>query len=287
MTKDLLFANRVAVLATMHHKEKVIAPIIERDLGIKVLVPPDFDTDRFGTFTREKERTGTQIEAARLKAETAMAVTGETLALASEGTFGPHPSSPFIPCNREIVILLDKTNDLEIIGQSFSTDTNYSHRVVTSLQEALEFATKVGFPEHALVVMLNSAPTSKDEIIKGITSQQQLVEAVELALTHSDNGKVHIETDMRALYNPTRMKNIKRATYDLIKKIQNPCPQCFFPSFELIQTKPGLPCAWCNSPTQLTLAAIYKCKKCGFNKEVLFPDGLQNAEPGLCMYCNP
>jgi DNA-directed RNA polymerase subunit RPC12/RpoP len=287
MTKHPLLTNRVAVLATMHQKERVIAPIIEKDLGINVLVPQDFDTDLFGTFTREKERTGTQIEAARLKAETAMAVTGETLALASEGTFAPHPSSPFIPCNREIVILLDKTNDLEIIGQSFSTDTNYNHRVVTNLQEALEFATKIGFPEHALVVMLNSAPKSKDEIIKGITSEQQLVEAVELALTHSNNGKVHVETDMRALYNPTRMKNIERATHDLIKKIQNPCPQCSFPGFELIQRKPGLPCAYCNSPTLLTLATIYKCKKCGFNKEVLFPDDLQVADPAQCMYCNP
>jgi len=67
MKQHPLFVNRVAVLATMHHKEKVIAPIIEQELGIKVIVPQDFDTDRFGTFTREVKRTGNQIEAARLK----------------------------------------------------------------------------------------------------------------------------------------------------------------------------------------------------------------------------
>jgi len=55
-----LFSDRLAVLATMHQKERVIAPLLERELGIKVIVPPDFNTDIFGTFTREVKRPGTQ-----------------------------------------------------------------------------------------------------------------------------------------------------------------------------------------------------------------------------------
>lgn len=77
------FTNRVAVLATMHQKEKVIAPLLEQELGVKVIVPQDFNTDIFGTFTREVKRLGTQIAAARLKAEKALAVTGETLAIST------------------------------------------------------------------------------------------------------------------------------------------------------------------------------------------------------------
>ncbi len=287
MKQHPLFVNRVAVLATMHHKEKVIAPIIEQELGIKVIVPQDFDTDRFGTFTREVKRTGNQIEAARLKAEKALEVTGETLALASEGTFGPHPISPFIPCNREVVLLLDKTNELEIVGQELSIETNFSQKIVGSLQEAQDFADTIGFPEHALVVMLSSSPKSQDEIIKGIKTTEQLVEAVEFALKSSEDGKVYIETDMRALYNPTRMKNIAKATHDLVRKLNNCCPNCSCPGFELVQRKKGLLCAYCNLPTELTLTAIYKCQKCGFSEEVFFPDGLQNADPSQCMYCNP
>lgn len=291
MQKDMkqhpLFVNRVAVLATMHHKEKVIAPIIEQELGTKVIVPQDFDTDRFGTFTREVKRTGNQIEAARLKAEKALDATGATLALASEGTFGPHPSSPFIPCNREVVLLLDKTNELEIVGQELSIETNFSHTIVESLQEAQDFADTVGFPEHALVVMLSSSPKSQDEIIKGIKTTEQLVEAIEFALNSSQDGKVYIETDMRALYNPTRMKNIAKATHDLVRKLNNACPNCSCPGFELVQRKNGLLCAYCNLPTQLTLTAIYKCQKCGFSQEIFFPDGLQKADPSQCMYCNP
>jgi DNA-directed RNA polymerase subunit RPC12/RpoP len=287
MKQHPLFANRVAVLATMHHKEKVIAPILEQELGIKVIVPQNFDTDCFGTFTREVKRIGNQIEAARLKAETALLVTGETLALASEGTFGPHPSSPFIPCNREIVILVDKTKELEIVGQELSIETNFSSKIVESLQEAQDFADAVGFPEHALVVMLSSSAKSKDEIIKGITTTEQLLEAVQFALSNSENGKVYIETDMRALYNPTRMKNITKATHDLVSKLNSACPNCSCPGFGLVQKRKGLRCAYCNLPTQLTLAAIYKCQKCSFSQEILFPDGLQQADPSQCMYCNP
>ncbi|NMG20278.1 DUF6671 family protein [Brasilonema bromeliae] len=287
MNHHPLFTNRVAVLATMHHKEKVIAPILEQELGIKVVVPKYFNTDRFGTFTREIKRVGTQIEAARLKAETVLTMTGETLAIASEGTFGPHPGSPFIPCNREVVILLDKTNGLEIIGQEISTETNFNHRIVNSLEEAQDFADTIGFPEHALVVSLSSSPRSQDEIIKGIKTREQLVEAVQFGLNSSKDGKVYIETDMRALYNPTRMKNIAASTHDLVRKLNHACPNCSCPGFELVQRIKGLPCAYCHAPTQLTIAAVYKCQKCGFSKEKLFPDGLEKADPAQCLYCNP
>jgi hypothetical protein len=76
----------------MHHKERVIVPVLQQELGIKCIVPENFNTDIFGTFTREVERPGTQIAAARLKAQQALEVTGETLAIASEGSFTLHPS---------------------------------------------------------------------------------------------------------------------------------------------------------------------------------------------------
>jgi hypothetical protein len=285
--KNALFANRVGVLATMHQKERVIAPLLEQELEIKVLVPQNFDTDAFGTFTREIKRPGDQIEAARLKAEKALSITGESLAFASEGTFSPHPLIPYIPCNKEIVILLDKANNLEIVGQEFSTETNYSHQLVITVEEAYEFALKVGFPEHGLVVMSDPSTTDKSEIIKGITAKEQLFDAVKSGLTKSTTGKVHIETDMRALYNPTRMKNIEKATLNLLKKLNQLCPNCSCPGFEAVERKKGLPCALCNFPTQLTRSLIYQCKKCELTQEVVFPDGLEKADPGQCMYCNP
>ncbi len=285
MDSQTFFKNRVAVLATMHKKERVIAPLFKKELGIRVTVP-QLDTDKFGSFTREIERSGSQIEAARLKAQQALLLTGENLAIASEGSFVPHPYLPLIPCNREVVIFIDKENDLEIIGEELSTDTNHSHLKVSDIQQAIDFAEKVGFPEHGLVVMLNANPENSDEIIKGINTEEALIAAINNSLKKSSNG-IHLETDMRAMYNPTRMKNIEKATYNLIEKINCLCSKCSTPGFDIVQRIPGLPCEWCHSPTTLTKCVIYKCQKCGFRKEKLFPEGKQFANPAQCMYCNP
>jgi hypothetical protein len=271
----------------MHYKEKVMAPLLEKELGIKIIVPQNFDTDAFGTFTREIKRLGNQLEAARLKAKEALTRTGETLAFASEGAFGPHPYLPFLSCNREIVVLIDTLNELELVGEVLSSETNYNHRTIKTVEEAFDFANQVGFPEHGLVVMLEPHPQAQQEIIKGIVTEQQLTESVEWVLAQSSNRKAHIETDMRALYNPTRMRIIEQATLDLIRKINQVCPNCSYPGFDVTERKEGLPCEWCTFPTTLTLVAISHCQKCGFSQEVLFPDGVEKADPAQCMYCNP
>lgn len=282
-----IFNDRLAILGTMHHKEKAIAPILEQELGIKILVPPNFNTDVFGTFTREVKRPDVQIATARLKAEKALEVTGEKLAIASEGSFAPHPFLPYIYANREVVILLDKQNDLEIIGEEFSVDTNFNHQLIENIPEAYNFAQKVGFPEHGLIIYYEELTNNNPQIIKGITTEEQLLEAINLVFHNSQIVKVYIETDMRALYNPTRMKNIEKATVNLIKKINNCCPQCTAPGFEITQRIQGLPCEICHTPTTLTLAVIYQCKKCSFIQKQLFPDAIEFANPSQCMYCNP
>lgn len=281
-----LFTNRVAVLATMHQKEQVMAPILE-ELGLKVIVPYTFNTDTFGTFTREIKRPGTQIEAARLKALEVLEITGETIAVASEGSFAPHPSLPYISSNREIVVFIDKTHDLEIIGEEFSIDTNHDYKVISSVDEAYEFASKIGFPEHGLIVMFDENPKNSSEVFKGINTLDKLTEAVNFVLNHSITGKAHIETDMRAMFNPTRMKNIEKATRNLISKINSCCPQCSAPGFDITQRIQGLPCELCYAPTLLIKSVIYQCKKCGYKEDKLYPDGAEFADPGQCMYCNP
>ncbi|PAX60196.1 DUF6671 family protein [Brunnivagina elsteri] len=286
-TQDSLFTNRNAILATMHKKEQVIAPILEQELGIKLIIRADLNTDSFGTFSRDIKRAGTQIEAARLKAEKALEITGEKIAIASEGSFAPHPHLPYISSNKEIVIFIDRELDLEIIGEEFSTDTNHNHQAIQNLESAFDFAKKVGFPEHGLIVMLNENPKDSSEVFKGINTESKLIEAVNLILKNSSTGKAHMETDMRAMYNPTRMKNIEKATRNLISKIKSCCPKCSTPGFTITQRIQGLPCGMCYAPTLLTKAVIYECKKCGFRKERLFPDGIELADPGQCTYCNP
>ncbi|BAY66374.1 hypothetical protein NIES22_65130 [Calothrix brevissima NIES-22] len=287
MKNQQLFSNRVAILATMHQKQQAIAPILEPELGIKIIVPPNFDTDVFGTFTRERERPGTQIEAARLKATKALEFTGAKLAIASEGSFAPHPYIPYIYSNREIVILLDRENDLEIIGEELSLETNFNHQVVENIQQAYDFAHKIGFPEHGLVLSYQQTTKDSSQIIKGINTEAKLIEAWNWAFNNSPDGKVYLETDMRAHHNPTRMKNIAKATSNLLSKLQSHCPQCHLPGFDITQIRKGLPCEICGMSTSLVHSVIYQCQKCSYTQEKLFPDGKEFGDPAQCMYCNP
>ena len=281
-----IYNNRVAILATMHNKEKVISPLLKEHLGLNLIVSQGLNTDVFGTFTREIKRPDTQIITARLKAKKALEMDDEKIAIASEGSFVPHPLIPYIYANREIIIFLDQENDLEIIGELFSIETNFNHQTISSLEEAEEFAQKVGFPEHGLVISFANIFTEKTESIKGITSKENLINSVEIAIKNT-NGKFHIETDMRAMYNPTRMKNIAFATQDLINKINSLCPQCNTPGFMINQKIPGLPCELCHQPTSLIKAVIFQCQKCNFTQQQLFPNNQEFADPSLCEYCNP
>lgn len=276
-----------AVLATMHRKEQVIAPLFRQQLGLHVVVPASFDTDALGTFTRDIPRAGSQIEAARQKAKQALALTGETIAVASEGSFFPHPVFPGIACNREIVLLLDIEHDLEVIGSELSNQTNFAHSSVHSVEAAIAFAEQVGFPDHALVAMPSRDGCDRNQIHKGIQTTSQLCQVVERLLQQSLDGSVHLETDMRAMCNPMRMQVIEQATQNLITKIQSTCPSCDYPGFDVVEQKRGLPCQWCHLPTQLVKAETYRCQHCRFQEDRLFPEGIEFADPGQCSHCNP
>ncbi|BAU67146.1 hypothetical protein STA3757_45560 [Stanieria sp. NIES-3757] len=279
--------NRTAILATMHQKEQIIAPLFAQEFGVKVIIPANFNSDRFGTFTRDIPRAGNQLAAARRKAEAVLELTGETLALASEGAFFPHPDLPFLACDRELVLLLDRVNNLEIVGEQLSTETNYNHRYVKNSAEALAFAQQIGFPEHSLVVMSEPDTNKQEEIFKGINQPETLIEIVDFLLQKDAQDMVYIETDLRAMCNPTRMQVIKQATLNLIQKIGQLCPQCACPGFDRSDQTQGLPCAWCHAPTNLVLAEIYQCQKCQFQETKMYPQGKKFADPGYCLYCNP
>jgi hypothetical protein len=100
-------------------------------------------------------------------------------------------------------------------------------------------------------------------------------------------GTAYIETDMRAMYNPTRMNIIERAAEKLIKKIKNHCPVCNMPGFGITDAKEGLPCVICSFPTRSTISYIYSCQKCSYQKEEKYPKGKQTEDPMYCDYCNP
>lgn len=284
---DSFFIGREGLLATMHKKEEAMAPILEEELKISIIIPNGFSSDKFGTFTGEIERMGDQLESARHKANKAMDLYGKTLVFSSEGSFGPHPSIPFVPINREVVLLIDRENNLEISGVSTTTDTNYGYKVASSFLEAYEFSLSAGFPEHGMIIKAERLFRRSPLIIKGITTKDELKKAVDQAIRKSRKGKFTIEPDMRAIFNPTRMKNIEAATKDLVKNIYNLCPKCSWPGFQLTKMKEGLLCGWCGLPTDSILSHQYNCKKCGYSEDKLYPDGVEKADSANCHICNP
>lgn len=278
-------SSRIALLATKHAKETVIAPLFAQALGMTVTVPEGFDSDRFGTFTRDIERQGNQLEAARAKANAVLDQVGGTVAIASEGAFFSDPMLPMLAQNRELVVLIDRDQNLEIVGQSLSSDTNFSHKTVTSVEEALTFAAAAKFPSHGLVVMPEADCLDTATIVKGLVHETELIKAVEKTLQGFPSA--HIETDMRAMHNPLRMEVIADATRDLITTLQRRCPSCGTPGFSMVERKPGLPCGLCQIPTQLILKDIYQCLRCQHTEDHYYPNGIRSADPGQCWNCNP
>ncbi|MFV8829270.1 DUF6671 family protein [Alkalihalobacterium sp. APHAB7] len=281
-----IYLNQKAILATMHKKEQVIAPILKQELGIEVAVPEQLDTDVFGTFSNDVERAGDQLEAAQKKVETAMLQSGLNIGLASEGSFGSHPIIPFMPFNRELILFVDKDRDLEVTGLTANGNTNYAGKIVESYEDAYEFALAQGFPDHGVIVKATEDTTNRKEMEKGIIEADHLKRAVSRLLT-SSRKSVFIQTDMRAMFNPTRMKNIELATLDLVKKLQSFCPVCTTPGYEVIEYKKGLECAYCGNPTEAVRSHLYKCKNCTHEEEILFPSGKEYADPARCNWCNP
>ena len=278
-----MFENRTLLIATKHRKEEVISPIFENYLGVKCIVPADFDSDILGTFSGEIERKDNPLETARKKCLLALENSGYDLAIASEGSFGPHPSAYFIAADEEILYFMDIKNELEIFARTISTETNFQAADIKSENELKRFAEKVKFPSHAII--MRNGKNANDDLVKGITRHEDLYRNFNHFI--SKYGKAYVETDMRAMYNPGRMKVIEKTALDLCHKIQNKCPECTAPGYSIKDFREGLPCELCMYPTKSILAVIYTCHKCHFREEKYYPNGKNYEDPAYCNYCNP
>ena len=278
-----MFQGRKVIIATKHQKESVIAPILEKELGVSCFTDEAYDTDALGTFTGEVERELDPISTAREKCLRAMKINNCDLGVASEGSFGPHPSMFFVNADDEFLIFIDTKNNIEIIVRELSTSTNFNGKQIESQKELMVFAEDIGFPKHGLI--LRKSKNENTEIHKGITDIETLKKSFEQL--HSKYNSVYAETDMRAMYNPTRMDVIKKATDKLVQKIKSACPHCQMPGFGITDAKKGLACSLCGLPTNSTLSFIYVCQHCQFTIEEMYPNKKTTEDPTYCNYCNP
>lgn len=278
-----VYAEHRVALLTQHGKEGVIAPVFDRVLGSRIERITGYDTDLLGTFTRDIPRSGTQREAARRKARLGMQLSGLSLGVASEGSFGLDPFAGMFPWNVEFLIFLDDERDLEVAGVAEGA-ANFSHLLTNDWVTLETFARQAGFPAHHLVIRPDSE--NDPRIRKGITTWTELETESATALAASASKQVFVETDVRAHANPTRMNNIRLAAEDLVKKLASLCPACSTPGFWIVERVDGLPCEACGAPTRETRAEIFGCLKC-MHRETRPLTNQQYADPGRCNDCNP
>ncbi len=275
------FENRTLLIATQHGKEKVIAPLLEQAFSLSCITPYDFNSDAFGTFSGEVERVADALDAARLKGREAARLYNADLVLSSEGSFGPHPQLFFVPLNQELLLLQDLSRNLEIWVTQNSTNTNYSGAEIKDEEGLLNFAKRIGFPHHTLI--LKNQQHEFQSCYKGLTTEKALLEAYH---TIKENfGSAYAETDMRAMHNPKRMAVIEQACELLIKRMSSICKACMQPGFGKMAYVPGLRCTNCNTPTHLPLKRILSCPHCQFSIEEQL--ATETADPGSCSVCNP
>ena len=280
-------SDDVAGLVTMHGKEAVIGPVLAEGAGISLFRVPDVDTDAFGTFSREVERPGTALDAARAKIRAGFSASPATrIMVASEGAFGPHPAIPLLPFGDELVLLVDRETGFELAGRHAGPETNFAHWRARDVETALDFARRCGFPGHGVIVLgvRGEAPAPDLFCDKTLEDEKALASATARAIALT--GAAFLETDMRSHRNPTRQESIRRAAQDLVRRLHSPCPACTRPGFDRIRRIPGLPCADCGTPTEVTTAWVLGCEGCGL-EETRRVAGEPWADPGACPSCNP
>lgn len=277
-----MIENKEILIVTKHKKEQVISPLFSKYFNAKTILATHFDTDLLGTFCGEIERNEDPITTLRTKCKKGLEGTDFKFSIASEGSFGTHPLIFFAPFSEEYLMLYDKENDKEFVVKEATPHTNFAASTIQSEEELHQFAKKVNFPSHGLILK-TTAPHKK--IKKGIRDESILLNTFHEFMKISDS--VSVETDMRAMHNPTRMQIIEKLTYKLIEKINSKCTKCMTPGFDIVEMQKGLPCMHCNFPTESTLKAIKRCQTCKYEEELWYPNDKKFEEPMYCNYCNP
>jgi len=260
-------------MASMHGKHRACSLAFIRGLRLSPKPLLGIDTDRLGTFCGEVPRLGTAQQVVLEKARLALQHPREShLALASEGSFSPHPDCPWVSVHSEYLVFLDGNSGKSWLEVGRSYRTNFAERLVQNLEQQREFARTAGFPGHHLMVKVGEG-----NWLKGIRYWKDL----------PDTFPQLLATDMRAHCNPTRQQLIRRLSWKLVIRLQTNCVRCDRPGFGGVENRTGLPCSHCGCPTAWIGSTIWRCEWCDHSEERARSDGLRLANPCHCEVCNP
>lgn len=271
-----------AVLATRHGKLGVVAPAFANHVGL-VVEGVDVDTDALGTFSGERERTGSQHETAVQKARLGMQCADCRIGIATEASFGPLPDSPFVNACVELVVLVDDELGIQVseVEVDFGVPA-VSVEIRDGNVEAIPFVA-AGFPDHGLIVR---AEEEFEHIVKGIHDLDSLSTAVTACTEASPTHTVRVESDLRAHHSPARRLVIARAAERLARRLAELCPSCEAPGWGVIARISGAPCMECGTATRMMMGETLGCAACAHTETRDLPASA-GVDPRFCPRCNP
>lgn len=277
------YAGERIGLATIHAKERAIAPPFRRLLGAKVVVAPNLDTDTLGTFTGEVPRPDALVETSLMKAELVFRSMDIDCAIASEGSYGPIDRLPLVAGGLEIMAFVDRKRGIRTIETLVTHRTNWRLVSFEAGDPSVPQAVKsLGFPEYGVFVISGSVG---GHTIKDLETIGDVVAAVDQQARRSDVGRALVVADMRAHRNPTRMKVLRALAWKLARRLATLCPKCKAPGFGHMMSPRGLPCESCGEPTHWIDFEIDGCSCCGHAVARPRKDGRRTAPRLSCRGC--
>ena len=278
-----IYRGHLAVLTSQHEKQRLLAPSFREVLGVE-LIERALDTDKFGTFSGDIERSASPLDTALAKARLGMKVSGLPRGVASEGSIGPDLFIPFAISDIEHLVWVDAERDIVVSESYRSLDIRAASTRTFVGAELGGFLQRADFPRHRLIVKAeNSSPLF---CIKGIGSAQELEAAITECSRHSATGAVIVESDLRAHCSPSRQANIAAVARLLAVRISTHCPECRTPGWGKVGVERGLLCRACSSfVEQAVRGDLLGCVKCDYKKLELRVES--RADPAICNWCNP
>jgi hypothetical protein len=275
------YLKKQILMASKHQKERVVAPIFKKYLGCHLLAS-DLDTDQFGTFTGEVARLKDALSTCKDKAILAAKHSNYPYAVASEGSFGPHPQMPFFAYAQEWMVFVDLDLGLCIQEEWRTQETNYQTKLIEPKTDIQEFLKQTGFPSHALCLQTANLKTV---LAKGIQTEEELFHCLEQGF--KQENQLLLSTDMRAMMNPTRMQVIEKLAEKLALRILSLCPACQTPGYGQQGWAGYLNCRQCDWSSNVPAFEVWACMKCNYQEQKTRQDGKVSLEPQYCQFCNP
>ncbi|CAM5179420.1 DUF6671 family protein [Alishewanella longhuensis] len=277
---SLVLKNLQVALLTKHYKAGLIAPALQ-SIGFDLISTDAFDTDTLGTFAGEVTRQLSPLDCARAKAKLAVSLTGLSIGLGSEGSFGGGPMPGLVNWDEELLLYLDGHSGQEIVAfaagpvplavvASDDLGILQAHMTEQDLQQGWIL-------RHAKGVVKG---------LVGISALEQALTAANLLKTNTALKElVQLEPDFRAHLCPARQNYIRQAAEQLAARLQARCPECQAPDFWRKGAERGLPCELCAYPTSQVKYYIKSCSCCGHTEHEATIT--KQAAATHCPLCNP